>query len=138
MWDPKVYNQRFFRWGLNLPRRDADGDGDAETLWKPFDTENFTFNDSKAHLDRKELEPLRRGASISSDDSRTGGADQGLFVFERATDTDSVIVGINLLKPRQYNRSKRRLSHGCQFRAWNRPERRHRRLLYGHSRKYRM
>ena len=46
MWDPNAYNQRLFvdgAWQEFAKTYDADGDGNAETLWKPFDTENPTF-----------------------------------------------------------------------------------------------
>ena len=105
MWDPNAYNQRLFvdgAWQEFAKTYDADGDGNAETLWKPFDTENPTFKWIQKLISiRKELEPLRRGALNFLWTTRgTGGADQGLFVFERATDTDSVVVGINLLSNR--------------------------------------
>ncbi len=105
MWDPNAYNQRLFvdgAWQEFAKTYDADGDGNAETIWKPFDTQNPTFKWIQKLISiRKELEPLRRGALNFLWTTRgTGGADQGLFVFERATQTDSVVVGVNLLSNR--------------------------------------
>ena len=81
MWDPNAYNQRLFvdgAWQEFAKTYDADGDGNAETLWKPFDTENPTFKWIQKLISiRKELEPLRRGALNFLWTTRgTGGADQ--------------------------------------------------------------
>ena len=81
---------------------DSDGDGNPETLWRPFDQGNPTFKWIQKLIQiRKDLEPLRRGSlNFLWTTRETGGPDQGLFVFERATEDDSVIVGFNLLANR--------------------------------------
>ncbi len=86
------------RWQQANKTYDADGDGAADTVWRPFDTENpvFRFIQRLNRL-RSEHVALRRGELVvrwSTSDS--GGQDHGLFAFERVHPDERLLVLLNL------------------------------------------
>ena len=102
LWDERFYQKLIthedgsFQW---VPRTyDADGDGEKETRWKPFDTGNPTFRFlARVIALRKAHVALRRGEfALRWVTTQGGHEDHGLFAFERLHPEENALVVLNM------------------------------------------
>lgn len=101
LWADKPYQREDLvdgRFTRVFKRYDKDGDGVAETQWRPFDTGNPTFTLLKELIAlRKANVALRRGdLRIAWSTNGGDGDDHGIFAFERQHPEQTALVVMNL------------------------------------------
>jgi glycosidase len=106
MWGQAAYMRPVWkdgRWEQARRTYDADGDGQDDTLWTPYDTGNPTFRMlARLIALRKAHVALRRGAlQFRWSTPGSGGLDHGLVAYERVHPEERALVLLNLGKERE-------------------------------------